>query len=160
VLLGVVSDTHGNVEFTWEAVRVLESLEVDEVLHCGDIGSPTIVGLFDGWPTHFVLGNVDDNELPLRQAIDACGQTFHGRFGELKREGRNIALLHSDNQRLFAETVNSGAYDLVCYGHTHVAEHHYQGKTLVLNPGALYRVANHTIAVVELPELSVTIVTV
>lgn len=32
MLLGVVSDTHGQTDYTLDAVRMLESLEVDTVL--------------------------------------------------------------------------------------------------------------------------------
>ena len=50
-----------------------------------------------------------------------------------------IAFLHSDDNRLFRQTIESGQWDLVCYGHTHIAKQHREGKTLVLNPGAIYR---------------------
>jgi putative phosphoesterase len=159
MLLGVVSDTHGHIEYTREAVRMLDSLEVAEVIHCGDIGSPEVIPLFSAWPAHFVFGNVDYDEPSLRTAIDESGQTCHGRFGSLVREGIRIAFLHSDDARLFAQTVQSGGADLVCYGHTHIAKQHRQGRTLVLNPGALYRATPHSIAVVELPSLKATIVT-
>lgn len=154
--LGIVSDTHGQVNFTREAVRMLESLEVDEVIHCGDIGSVEIVPLLATWPAHFVLGNVDDNEAALRTAIEQCGGNFHGRFGSLQREGARLAFLHGDDARRLRETTTSGDWDLVCYGHTHVAGQHYEGRTLVLNPGAVYRANPHSIAVVDLPELEAT----
>jgi putative phosphoesterase len=130
------------------------------VIHCGDIGSVEIVRLFRAWPTHFVFGNVDVDENQLKEAIERSGQTCHGRLGTLEREGRRIAWLHSDDQRLFRQTIASQEYDLVCYGHTHVAEHHFEGRTLVLNPGALYRASKHSLAVVELPDLRVISVTV
>ena len=44
------------------------------------------------------------------------------------------------------------------YGHTHEAEQHREGKTLVLNPGALYRANPHSIAVVELDTMEATII--
>ena len=124
MLIGVLSDTHGHVPDTREAINVLESLDVDVVLHCGDIGSVAVVGLFEPWPTHFVFGNVDGNESELRWAIEAAGQNCHGRFAALEMGGKKIALLHSDDERRFDETVHSGEWDLVCYGHTHVAEQH------------------------------------
>jgi predicted phosphodiesterase len=43
VRVGIISDTHGQVDFTRPAVRMFESLEVDRVFHCGDIGSPEVV---------------------------------------------------------------------------------------------------------------------
>ena len=67
-------------------------------------------------------------------------------------------LLHSDDAKLFQSTIQSGRYDLVCYGHTHVAKREQIGKTLVLNPGALYRANPHSIAIVDLKTLDVNFV--
>ena len=156
--LGIVSDTHGHVLNTLAAVRMLESLQVDEVLHCGDIGSAEIPRLFASWPTHFVFGNCDPNEAELNMAIGAVGKLCHGRFGDITLAGRRIALIHSDDARLFRQTITGGQFDLVCYGHTHEAEQHQEGKTLVLNPGALYRANPHSIAIVELETMEATIV--
>lgn len=153
--IGVVSDTHGQTLYAQQAVRLLESLEVDQVIHCGDVGSAAIVALFEKWPLHFVQGNVD-HARELEAAARECGQTFHGRFGSLALEGAAIAFLHGDDERLLRETIAGGEWRLVCHGHTHVAEQRRVGPTLVLNPGALYRANPHTIAVVELPTLEVT----
>jgi putative phosphoesterase len=158
MLIGVVSDSHGQVELTRAAVRMLESLAPEVVLHCGDIGSPEIVDLLRPWPTHYVFGNCDQDEDWLRRAILAAGQTCHGRFGDITLADRRIALLHSDDARRFRETIHSGTYDLVCYGHTHRAEQHVEGKTLVLNPGAIYRANPHSIAVVDLRTMMATVV--
>lgn len=160
MLLGVVSDTHGRIEYCLDAIRMLESFEPAAVLHCGDIGSPEIVPLFHRWPTHFVFGNVDYDEASLRAAIADAGQTCHERFGEIQLGGVRIALLHSDDELKFREACTSSRYDLVCYGHTHVAKQERRGSTLVLNPGALYRAPRHTIALVDLPSLTTNIVDV
>ena len=157
--LGIVSDSHGHVELTRPAVRMLESLEVERVLHCGDIGSADVVGLFEPWPTDFVFGNCDHDRAALSTAIEAAGQTCHGAFGALEIEGRRIALLHSDDRRLFQQVVHNGEWDLVCYGHSHIAAIEQHGPTLVVNPGALYRANPHSLAIIELPELKATIVT-
>ncbi|MCA9154753.1 MAG: metallophosphoesterase family protein [Planctomycetales bacterium] len=155
--IGIVSDTHGHIPNTLAAVRMLQSLDVDVVLHCGDIGSPEIPPLFKPWPTHFVLGNVDLYECDeLEQAILAAGHHFHNRFADLCLANRRIAVLHSDDTHRFQQTIASAAYDLICYGHTHIAEHHHAGPTLVLNPGALYRAKQHTVAVVGTNDLTVT----
>jgi len=155
MLLGVVSDSHGHKEFTMLAIRMLQALEVDAVIHCGDIGSTEVVELFSHWPTHFVFGNVDTDHQALREAIENAGQTCHGRAGSLELEGRKIAVLHSDDAAAFRQTIDSGEFDLVCYGHTHRAALEKHGSTAVLNPGALYRTASKSIAVVELPDVEI-----
>ena len=155
--IGIVSDSHGHVINTRAAVRMLESLEVEQVIHCGDVGGDEVVGLFSPWPTHFVYGNVDDRRL-LGRAIAAAGQTFHEAFGSIELAGRRIAFLHGDDTALLRQTSTSGEWEIVCHGHTHVARQTQVGRTLVLNPGALYRATPHTLAYVELPSLEATIV--
>ncbi len=156
--LGVISDTHGHVELARPAVRMLESLEVDQVLHCGDIGSMAVVELFAQWPTHFVFGNCDERMATFAEEIKAAGQTCHGLFGELEFDGVRVALLHSHERYRFREAISSGRYGLVCYGHTHVAAIDRRGETVVLNPGAIYRANPHSIAVVDLPTMEAAIV--
>ena len=152
--LGVISDTHGDVSNTRKAVRMLEAMGVGMVIHCGDVGSPRIPSLFRQWPTHFVLGNVDRPGDEITQAIQEAGLVCHGQFGSLTARNRNIAFLHSDDLRCFRETVDSGDWDLVCYGHTHRADQQHVGSTLVLNPGAISRAWPPTIAVVDLERLT------
>ncbi|MDZ4821813.1 MAG: YfcE family phosphodiesterase [Planctomycetota bacterium] len=158
MLLGVVSDTHGNVHLTRRAIRMLESLQVEAVLHCGDIGTAEIIHMFEPWQTHFVFGNTDHDQPTLRRAIQQAKLTCHERYGELELAERKIALLHSDDARKFAEVCQSGQFDLVCYGHTHLAKQERVGKTLILNPGAIHRASPHSIAVVDLFEMQATIV--
>ncbi|HEY2760468.1 MAG TPA: YfcE family phosphodiesterase [Pirellulales bacterium] len=153
-----MSDTHGHVDLTRPAVRMLESLEVNTVLHCGDIGSVEIIELFAAWPTHFVFGNCDYNTDELAAAIRKAGQTCHGLFGDLDFEGVRVALLHSHERRRFRETIDSGDYQLVCYGHTHVAAIDRHDETLVVNPGAIYRAEPHSLAVIDLPAVEATII--
>ncbi|MBX7075140.1 MAG: metallophosphatase family protein [Pirellulales bacterium] len=158
MLLGVVSDSHGHVGNTRQAVRMLQSLDVAAVIHCGDIGTPEIVELFAPWPTRFVFGNCDDARAELAAAIERAGQTCAGVFDAFELGQRRIAFTHSDDRRLWLDAVRSGAHELVCYGHTHAAEWHDEGPTRVLNPGALYRANPRSLAVVDLTTLTPTIV--
>jgi putative phosphoesterase len=137
---------------------MFETLGVDTVLHCGDIGSLTVVELFATWPTHFVFGNCDYDTADLAAGIRKAGQTCHDLFGDLEFDGVRIALLHSDDRRRFRQAVDGGQYRLVCYGHTHVAAIDLRGETLVVNPGAIYRANPHSVAVVDLPKVEATII--
>jgi putative phosphoesterase len=154
--IGVVSDTHGHVQHAQQAARLLESLQVDLLLHCGDIGSADIPPIFARWPTHYVFGNCDYDQAELATAIAAAGQTLHGLAGELDLAGARIAFLHGHDQKRMQQTIAAGRAALVCYGHTHVAEQHLVGNTWVLNPGALYRANPHTFAIVDLPQMTIT----
>ena len=154
MLLGVVSDTHGRIEAARRAVDVLRREGVDAVIHCGDIGSPAVPALFSEWPTKYVVGNVDDDDAALEQAIIAAGGEFCGFFGELERDHVRLAFLHSHEPGRLMREIASGEWDAICYGHTHQAEMHYVGKSLVINPGAVYRASPPQIATIELPSLT------
>jgi putative phosphoesterase len=160
MLLGVVSDTHGQLAYTREAVRMLAEFQPAAVIHCGDIGSVEVVRQFNRWPTHFVLGNVDDNAAELEQAIAQAGLIYHGRFGSLEMADRRIAFLHGDDVRRLRQEIASSEWDLVCSGHTHQRDQRREGKTLALNPGALYRAHPHSLAIVDLATMEVTSVTI
>ena len=153
--IGVISDTHGDVHSAREAVRIFQCLQVHQVLHCGDIGSPEIVDLFSDWPTHFVYGNVDSPAF-LGDAIRQAGQICHDHFGSIELDGRKIALLHGNDTGLLEKSAKSGKWHVICHGHTHMAHHSTVGETLVLNPGAIARTVYPSVAMVDLESLEVT----
>lgn len=154
MLVGVLSDTHGRLDTTRAAARMLSTFDVARVIHCGDIGSPDIPALLAAWPTDYVLGNVDHDVEGLSEAIESQpGHRCHGRFAELPWCERRLAVLHGDDSRRLAQTIATQQFDFVCFGHTHRSELRTEGLTTILNPGALHRAKRHSIAVLDLAEL-------
>ncbi len=147
--VGVISDTHNRYRNVETALELLKERGIDLVLHCGDIEDAQTVRLFRGFTTHFVFGNCDANKGALRQAMQEIGAVLHEQFGCLELEGRTIAWTHGDQHRLLRELENSG-YDFLFYGHSHRAERHRNGKTLVVNPGALHRAREKTFVILDL----------
>jgi uncharacterized protein len=156
MLIGIVSDTHGDVQSARRAVRIFDTFEVGLIIHCGDIGH-NVVGEFTDRPIHFVRGNTDDLSV-ICSAVNARNQTFHDRFGTMEVEGISIAFLHGDDVALLRETIQSQRWDVVCVGHTHSASKSNHGRTLVINPGALYRSFFPSVAVLEVPSREVTFI--
>jgi len=153
--LGIISDTHGVLNETALAVQLFREHNVQTIIHCGDIGSDAVVGIFQGIETHFVLGNMDSDPETLRFAVKETGNHFHGWFGSMEQAGKRIAFLHGHETDKFDQELASGNWDLLCYGHTHEADVRTHNSTLLLNPGAFTRVSQPSVAVVTLPELTV-----
>jgi uncharacterized protein len=151
--IGVLSDTHGDIEATERACQILRDSAVHRVIHCGDIGDG-IVPLLKGMTAHFVLGNIDDPG-QLSQAITDSDHTLHDAIGTLELDGLQVAFLHGHDLRLLHRTIHSGDYDLVCHGHSHLFSRSHVGRTLVVNPGAISRTDRPTLAIVDLPSLEV-----
>ena len=81
-------------------------------------------------------------------------------FGNLELEERKIAWIHGDDKRLLEDIENSGHFDFLFYGHSHHAEQHRTGPTLVVNPGALHRARPKTFVVLDLESGELESVTV
>ena len=152
--IGVISDTHDNVEAIERAVSCFRENGVETVVHCGDFIAPPVIPLFSGLTLHGVLGNNDGEVDGLNAAFDALGEgsTLHGRFADLEFDGVRFAVLHGESLDDVEDHAESGEYDYVCYGHHHEREHDSVGETAVINPGAQFPLVpedHRTVAVVD-----------
>ena len=77
--IGLISDTHDNIENILKAVQEFNSRHVDIVLHAGDFVSPIAVESFAGIKLIGVLGN-NDTDIP------GLTSAFNKMHGELKGE--------------------------------------------------------------------------
>ncbi len=147
--IGILSDTHDNTSAVESALRQFRLHGVELVIHCGDIQSAETVELFADLPTHFVLGNCDWSPESIAAAIERIGAKLYQPFGELEIAGKTIGWIHSHDLKLFLNLEFSDKFDYLFYGHTHKAEQHRRGKTLVVNPGALYRARQKTCLILD-----------
>jgi putative phosphoesterase len=147
--IGVVSDTHDRAEVIADAIRLLVEQRVELILHCGDIETPETARLFKAVPTHFVFGNWDKDRAKLAAAIKEVGGTHHESFGAIELAGKRVAWVHSHERHQLRQLEHSDFFDYLFYGHTHVREQHRTGKTLVANPGALFRANPKTCIVLD-----------
>jgi uncharacterized protein len=119
-------------------------------LHCGDIDSPAAVRLFTPVPTHFVFGNWDQRTSALQSAIRDVRGVLYDPVGRLQVRGKRLAWVHGHVRRQRQTLETSGEFDFIFYGHSHRAEGHRSGKTIVINPGALFRARIKSVALVDL----------
>jgi putative phosphoesterase len=148
--IGVISDTHGRIPIVLRTAHLLGERGIEIVLHCGDIDDAATVRHFEGFTTHFVYGNNDDDRQGIRAATEQIGGTMHEPYGALELDGRKIAFLHGDDWHLMSKLERSGEFDYLFYGHTHHRREHVTGPTRVINPGALHRARPKTFLVLDL----------
>jgi putative phosphoesterase len=149
MIVGVLSDTHGRIGAIRTALAAFREHGAELLIHCGDIDDADAAAAFIGWHAHFVLGNCDWDREGIRAAIARIHGTLHEPYGHLELAGANIAWIHGDNAREFRDIERADQYDFLFYGHTHVAEQHRTGRTLVVNPGALHRARTKTCLVLD-----------
>lgn len=136
MLLGVVSDTHDNLDRAKAAADFFEEKGCSIVIHCGDMVAPFTAELFDrGFEFHAVRGN-NDGEWRLQETVEEFG-TFHGQSAELEIEGERIAVYHGTKEEIASGLTASGEYDYVLRGHTHEKKLEEVDGTVELNPGGI-----------------------
>jgi putative phosphoesterase len=148
--IGIISDTHDRLERTQRAVQLLIDAGAVALIHCGDLTGPAIVEACGRLPGYFVFGNNDADSVPaLRQAIGAVDGVCLAWGGEIVLAEKRIAVAHGHFHR-DTRALLSKEPDYYLYGHSHIPEDKRVGDTRWINPGALHRAAQFTVAVLDL----------
>lgn len=146
--IGILSDSHGQVERTRRAVAALADAGANRMIHLGDIETEAVLEELLALPTHLVFGNCDWPIEPLHDHAIRLGISVEHPLGRIDVNGRAIAFTHGHDQKLLSQPLFEGTSYLL-HGHTHRVRDERVGLTRVINPGALHRAAVYTVALLE-----------
>ncbi len=149
--LGILSDTHNQLDRTLAAVKLLVESGADALIHCGDLMGPEIVQACAcaGRPFWFVLGNNDDDWPAVRVMAAQTGATCLEWGGEVTLHGKRIAVTHGHMTK-DVRRLKDMKPDYFLFGHSHIAEDRRDGTIRCINPGALHRASSYTVALLDL----------
>lgn len=155
--LGIISDTHDDMEQIRKAVELFNARGVSHVLHAGDLVSPFTFDFLAGLRCPFtgIFGNNDGDRLLLNKR---SGGNIHVQPLGLELEGRKIALVH---EPLAVDSLaRSGLFDAVIYGHIHEPDIRKTDGALVINPGKAARLhkGRSTLAVLDTKKMEAEII--
>ena len=155
--IGLLSDSHGRAGTTREGVRKLVALEVEALIHLGDIGTVEVLDALaeegtDGQPlpAYLVFGNTDWDSDSLASYADDLDLHVMHPVGRLSTSRGDLAFLHGhepDRMQALLESDDPPAF--LAHGHTHKVSDTRSGSTRVINPGALFRAATKTVGVLD-----------
>lgn len=139
MIIGLLSDTHGNVERTRSAAAIFRERAVEIILHAGDVCGAEILDELTalGVPVHAVRGNMDYGDVCLPSVRD------------LTLDGRRIAVIHGDVFIDLERALRGQEFDYVITGHTHARRDEMRGRTRIINPGAVHRAAQPSVAILD-----------
>ncbi|AEA12899.1 phosphodiesterase [Thermoproteus uzoniensis 768-20] len=167
MLVGVVSDSHDNVDAIRRAARLFKDRGVELVIHAGDWVAPFSAkalreALGDGVRVVGVWGNNEGELLYFQKVASQFGVEILGYAGVVEADGRRIGVYHGTSDLLTEAMIRSGMFDVVVYGHTHRVDVRRVGRTLVVNPGELcgYLTGRRTAAVLDTAGLEAEVVDV
>lgn len=155
--IGLLSDSHGRATTTQRAVRLLLAHEVDLIIHLGDVGTLDVIdALVEAIDetgelspaVHAVFGNCDWDYASLSRYAQSLGIHVAHPVGRLNLDGRVVVFQHGHQEASMNQALAEGV-DYLCHGHSHRTRDEKLGSTRVVNPGALFRAAQYTVAVLD-----------
>ena len=159
MIIGLLSDTHDHLPLIDEAIKQLNKMNTELVLHAGDYVSPFVIEHFKQLkaPLIGVFGNNDGDRALLKKKFAELGADIRGRFSFVLVDGLRIALLHGDETDLMRSLLELESHDVLVSGHTHVQKTFRKGRTLVINPGEAcgYLSGKPTISILDTKTLDV-----
>lgn len=138
--IALLSDIHDHTTHLLLAVHAARAEQCEHLLFMGDMASlSTFRTLREEWGHHIdlVFGN---NEYEISAFQRAAQQwhrvTLHGECADIILDGRRLFFCHLPWTA--GKAAESGNYDAVFFGHTHVPEVRTVRNTLVANPGEVF----------------------
>jgi putative phosphoesterase len=160
MILGILSDSHGDAVATQAAIELLRARGATQFVHCGDVCGLAVLDLLaglvaDGLACRFVWGNCDHPDAALNRYVRDIGMTLPDGELVLELADHTIAAFHG-HEDAFHAAAEAGRFDYILYGHTHRYGETRIGPTRLINPGALYRARPRTCATLDLTSGEVT----
>ncbi len=137
MIIGIISDSHNNIQNLRKAISLLSQKGMDVLVHCGDLCSTSMVEELarSGVVTHLAYGNMD-RPSGLKAECERYGNVnYSGEIGKITVDGKRFAFCHYPHSA--KKLAEKGTYKAVFYGHTHMKAESTAGNTLVLNPGEI-----------------------
>jgi len=150
MIIGILSDTHDRANAMAAGIETLKQAGAKYFIHCGDIGQQGCVDLLAGLPSVFVFGNTDFDRASLSRYAASIGVPCYGNCASLELVGKKIAVIHGDEFRLKQKLIDEQQHDYLFQGHTHIKDDRRVGRMRLINPGALHRASEKTVATLDL----------
>ena len=143
--IGIISDSHDDVDNVNKAISIFEQNNVNTVIHAGDIISPPIVNEFKkltdaGVKIFGIFGNNDGERKGLENAFAYINGKLLGDEGKIEIDRLKFCIYHGQDLKKKEKIINSQKFDVFIYGHSHTKDStvvkNKKRETIVLNPGS------------------------
>lgn len=142
MLIGIMSDSHDNINAIQKAIKIFKERQVEKILHLGDIVAPFTIKYFKdvGNKLIGIFGNNDGDKFTLMDVFGKYEAKLSEAPLELEIDSKKIIMIHGyrspDTTKFFVESLaHMKKYDIILYGHTHVLDNRVIDKTRIINPG-------------------------
>ena len=134
--IGVVSDTHNNLNNIDKIISLFNEEKVPLVIHTGDIANAKSLEMFSKLDSKLVgvYGNNDRQEKGIKDIAESNRFLFQEPPKKLNLCNKNIAIFHEPDSINDYLSQNKDI-DIVIHGHTHRYTNEIKNGILFFNPG-------------------------
>ncbi|MEO0019028.1 MAG: metallophosphoesterase [candidate division WOR-3 bacterium] len=127
--LGIIADTHDNLDKVRQAVALFNRIGINQLIHCGDIVAPFVLKEFGQLRSPLVLiyGNCDGDRNALAEVANKLGFRIQLSPLSLQFGSKTVVVTHEPTDDL-------PDCDFYIHGHTHRVRYE-PGKPVIINPG-------------------------
>ncbi len=167
LLIAVISDSHDHRDNILKAVSIINEKNVEVLIHCGDFIAPFVKKWFDRLNDSIknqffgVFGNNDGERLYLKQILgQICVFPQNGNEHIIELGGRRIFVSHMPKKETIDALANSGMFDIILSGHSHLMVNKKHKDVLILNPGEIcgYLTDKPTFAIIDTETMEAEII--
>lgn len=153
--IGILSDTHDNLNAIRSALEEFRRAGVSLILHAGDFIAPFTIPFYleSDWDFRGVFGNNDGDKVLL---LKRSGGKIYTAPHVFEQDGKRIILNHYPDA---VESMAKGhGADVVIYGHTHEPDVRRLDGCLIINPGECggWTTGNSTVVILDLDVMTAT----
>ncbi len=142
--LGILSDTHNDIQNIQLALKIFEKHQVTSLLHCGDVTSLATLQWLVEYPLILTFGNGDVATGEMRAYLKGCSISNEAQYQyECNLNGKRIAASHGHLPEINDSILKQQDIDYFFHGHTHEKVDRWVGRTRVINPGAVVQMGNY-----------------
>lgn len=125
IKIGILSDSHTRLDYLKLVLKQMQEEGINYLLHAGDLCKQEALELVKSLniPYTCVFGNND------------YGLIEFANIYNIKKEPSYFKIQNSTFKMMHLPFYMTPDSDVVVYGHTHIFEHNFNGKTLFINPG-------------------------
>lgn len=135
--IAILSDTHNDNQAVQSCLNYLKTAGIHTICHCGDLSSPEMIRLFDGFQVFLAFGNCDYFSGEIKEQLILLATESHSaHLCKFSLQNTPMAITHGHGHRI-VDLARSGHYQYLFTGHTHQKKDETIQKCRVINPGSL-----------------------
>jgi len=135
--LAIISDTHNDSRALTHFLALMKNIQISTICHCGDLSSPKMIPLFNGFQVFYSFGNCDYLSGEIHDQFLLLGtESLASTLCQFILQDIPMAVVHGHDRNINT-LAKSGKFRYIFTGHTHKKKDETIKNCRIINPGSL-----------------------